>query len=80
MAGDSTTAEKLARPIPKDGCLDGPDINIPDSFFSTWTVQVRQRFVKEIEALRRDMDERAFFATDHGATYTDPPKNAREAG
>jgi hypothetical protein len=26
------------------------------------------------------MDERAFFATDHGATYTDPPKDAPEVG
>jgi len=80
MNRDSITEEKLARPIPKDGCLDGPDVTIPDSFFSAWTVQVRQRFVREIQALRRDMDERAFFATDHGATYTDPPKDAREVG
>jgi hypothetical protein len=80
MVRDSITAEKLAQPILKDGSLDGPDLTIPDSFFSAWTGQVRQRFVKEIEALRRDMEERAFFATDHGATYTDPPKNTPEVG
>lgn len=67
---DNTKA-KMAKPIAKDGSFAGQDGKIPDTFFGAWTVQVRRRFVREIEALRREMDERAFLATDHGATYDD---------
>jgi len=70
------TVTELARPIAKDGSYAGQDAKIPDSFFGAWTQQVRRRFAREIEALRRDMDERAFLATDHGATYGETFKNA----
>jgi hypothetical protein len=70
------TATHLARPISKDGHYSGKDAKIPDSFFGAWTGQVRRRFAREIEALRRDMDERAFLATDHGAPYGETFKNA----
>ena len=73
------TTTEMARPIAKDGRFSGPDGKIPDSFFGAWTVQVRRRFAREIEALRRDMDERAFLATDHGARYGDTFKNAGRA-
>ena len=79
MTKELKNTDKMARPISKDGRLTGPDMKIPDSFFASWTVQVRRRFVREIEALRRDMDERAFLATNHGSTYGDAPKNVERA-
>jgi len=79
MVKEKTTKTKtrMAEPIAKDGRFSGKDAKIPDSFFGAWTLQVRRRFVREIEALRQDMDERAFLATNHGAPYGD---NLTKAG
>jgi len=77
--GKKNTTTKMADPIAKDGSFTGQDAKIPDSFFGAWTVQVRRRFVREIEALRREMGERAFLATDHGATYDEGLDTAKRA-
>ncbi len=48
---------------------DGAMLQATQSVFGSWTTAVMATFERELNALRKGQEERAFLATGHGSRY-----------
>ncbi len=63
----SSWAESPETPV--GGGSSNPWLLSDQSLFGSWSDLVRQTFGRQMEALMKDQEERAFLATGHGSFY-----------
>lgn len=66
-------------PEPTSGTEPGGQwLQSDNSLFGSWSDRVRHTFGRQMEALAKDQEERAFLATGHGSLYADAPSPTNE--